>query len=310
MSEPDPDPATPPITVVVSTRNRSDCVIGAIRSILANDYPNFELLVIDQSDTDDTEKALQPFLADRRFSYVPSATIGVSSGRNIGIEHAKSEFIAITDDDCEAPSDWLREMIKALQSDDRIGMVFGNVLAGDHLSHNGFIPTYERKEPYLAESVRDKNRVRGIGACMGLRRSICRAVKGFDPMLGPGAPLRCHEEGDLAIRMLMAGYAVFETPDIKIIHHGFRTWKQGRDLALRNYYGIGAALAKYVKLRRRFIVPVIAYEWGHEALGQFVRNLVVQRRLSGATPIVAFCRGFWAGLRQPVDPITGLYRAR
>ncbi len=263
MSEPDPDPATPPITVVVSTRNRSDCVIGAIRSILANDYPNFELLVIDQSDTDDTEKALQPFLADRRFSYVPSATIGVSSGRNIGIEHAKSEFIAITDDDCEAPSDWLREMIKALQSDDRIGMVFGNVLAGDHLSHNGFIPTYERKEPYLAESVRDKNRVRGIGACMGLRRSICRAVKGFDPMLGPGAPLRCHEEGDLAIRMLMAGYAVFETP-----------------------------------------------EWGHEALGQFVRNLVVQRRLSGATPIVAFCRGFWAGLRQPVDPITGLYRAR
>ncbi len=184
------------------------------------------------------------------------------------------------------------------------------MVAGEFGKTQGFIPTYERDTPYLARSVWEKNRVCGIGACMGLRRSAWLRLKGFDEMLGPGAPMMSHEEGDFTIRMLIAGYKVYETPLIRVIHNGFRTWKEGKALAERNYFGIGATLAKYVKLKHGFIWPVIGYQWGYETVGKFVHNVVVRRRLSGATPVLAFGKGFVTGLLQPVDSETGRYIPR
>jgi len=300
----------PPVTVVISTRNRGAEVVAAIKSILANDYPSFEVFVVDQSNDGRTEVAIQPFLAERRFRYVKTDSLGVSIGRNIGIDLAKTELVAITDDDCEVPTNWLVEMVNALALDERIGLVFGNVIAGEFGKTQGFIPTYERDEPYLASSVWEKNRVCGIGACMGLRRSAWQVLKGFDEMLGPGAQMMSNEEGDFTIRMLIAGYKVYETPKIRVIHNGFRTWKEGKALAERNYFGIGATLAKYVKLRHGFIWPVIGYQWGYETVGKFVHNVVVRRRLSGATPVLAFSKGFMTGLLQPIDTETARYIPR
>ena len=51
----------PPVSVIVATRNRGDSIVNTVNSILANNYPNFELYVIDQSDDDLTEKAVEPF---------------------------------------------------------------------------------------------------------------------------------------------------------------------------------------------------------------------------------------------------------
>jgi GT2 family glycosyltransferase len=298
------------IAAVISTRNRGREVVNAIRSILCNDHPSFTLIVVDQSDDDHTEKAIAPFLDDQRFRYIRTNSVGVSTGRNIGIDLAKTDIVAVTDDDCEVAPNWLREMANAFEVDSRIGLVFGNVAAGEFGRTRGFIPTYERAAPYLANSVWEKNRVCGIGACMGIRRSAWESLKGFDEMLGPGAPFMSHEEGDLAIRMLLARYLVYETPEVKVIHNGFRTWKEGRALAVRNYFGIGATFAKYVKLGHGFIWAVIGQQWGYETVGKFLHNVVVKRRLSGATPVVSFCKGFAIGLMQHVDATTGRYYLR
>src|SRR5438874_1041458 len=91
------------ITVVISTRNRGDEIQTAIKSILANDYPFFDLRIVDHSSDDRTEEAVQPFLNDPRFTYTRSTSVGVSTGRNIVICNSTNELIAITDDDCEVP---------------------------------------------------------------------------------------------------------------------------------------------------------------------------------------------------------------
>ena len=51
---------------------------------------------------------------------------------------------------------------------------------------------------------------------------------GFDEQLGPGGRLRSGEDRDLAARALAAGWWVLQIPDAFVIHHGFRTWLQGR----------------------------------------------------------------------------------
>jgi len=45
----------PPVTVVVSTRNRSEYILKTVQSVLLNDDPNFDVLVMDQSENDLTE---------------------------------------------------------------------------------------------------------------------------------------------------------------------------------------------------------------------------------------------------------------
>ncbi len=295
----------PFISVVISTRNRGATITTTIDSVLKNGYPYFELRVIDQSDNFQTEEAIQPYLKDHRIFYTHSKTVGLGKGRNVGVNQSKTELIAITDDDCEVPDNWLQEMVKALSTNPLIGVVFGSVLPGKHDGSAGFIPTYNCKVPILASDIQQKNSVRGIGACMGIRQSIWRVVNRFDEMLGPGAPFSCNDDGDFAIKVLLAGYYVFETPALYVIHHGFRTWKEGRPLARRNWYGVGASFTKHLKNGHFSLLKIIYYEWCVIILGNVIHNIVVKHRISGITPFFSFSKGLIVGMFTPVDRDTG-----
>lgn len=299
----------PFFTVVISTRNRGKRVLEAVESILANDYPNFDLWIVDQSDDDLTEQALQPLLTDERLHYVPSMTRGCSSGRNTAIRLSKGEFIAITDDDCVVPINWLRTFLEAFQSNPKIAVVNGNVLAGEHDATAGYITVYQRKAPFLAQNLSQKNAVRGITANMGLRRSAWEKVQGFDQMLGVGAPLRSASEGDFMVKILMKGYYVYETPKLTIIHNGFRNWSQYRKLSAQYAFGNGAVVAKYLKIKPGVAWNLFLGEFG--VLVQiFLKNVIFRRRLNGFTPLLAFWGGVYNSLRTPVDRYTGNYRAK
>jgi GT2 family glycosyltransferase len=265
------------------------------------------VIVVDQSEDDATEASLQLFLANPRMRYIRSATKGVSTGRNIGIANAQSELIAITDDDCEVPANWLQELVAAFTVDRRIGIVFGNVLPGPHDRALGFIPAYVRKEPFLARSIREKPQVEGISACMGLGRSVWQVLGGFDPMLGIGAPLKSGAESDLTIRALLAGYYVYEAPNVAIIHHGFRTWEQGWPVIRRYWYGTGAMLVKHLKCGHWSVLQLLlrlAWRW---AFGQSRVGASLGNRPYKLLRLSSFVRGFMAGGFIPVDRITGHY---
>jgi GT2 family glycosyltransferase len=293
------------ITVVIATRERGDRVVSAVASVRANDYPDWELIVVDQSRDDQTEAALRRWSADARIRYLRSPTRGVSHGRNIGIGQARSELVAITDDDCEVSADWLRELAAAFATDERVGIVFGNVLPGPHDPALGFVPAYVRNAPFHGRGMRDKHRVEGMSACMGLRRTVWHALGGFDPLLGVGAPFESAAESDLTIRALLAGYVVYETPDAAVVHHGFRTWEEGRALIRRYWYGTGAMLAKHLKrghLSVARLLVQLAWRWA------FGRSRVAASLGSDryrALRLSSFIRGFAAGWRTPVDERAG-----
>lgn len=291
----------PKVTVVISTRGRGDRVVQTIQTILLNDYPDFELKVIDQSEEDTTEASLRPFLSDPRFHYFRTTTKGLSTGRNLGISHTQSEFIALTDDDCETPKNWLRELVTAFSVDSRIGIVFGNVLPGSYDRTMGFIPTYVRNKPFLAKGIYEKHRVEGISACMGLRRSVWEVLGGFDEMLGAGAPFKSAEETDFIVRALLDGYSVYETPKVTVIHHGFRTWKQGLTLIHGYWSGTGAMFAKHFKCRHWSIALVLlrlAWRW---AFGVSQVSASLGKNPHRLLRLISFIKGFVTGVFTPVD---------
>jgi O-antigen biosynthesis protein len=293
---------SPLVTVVISTRNRSLSVAETIQTVLRNDYPRIELMVIDQSKDDKTEGSVQRFFSDPRFRYEKTSTVGLSTGHNLGIANAHSELIAIIDDDCEAPAQWLGNLVKAFAAHPGIGLVFGNVLPGPHDRFLGFIPAYVRNKPLLILGLQEKHRIEGMGACMGLKRTVWHELSGFDEMLGPGAPFKAAGDIDYCVRTLLAGYSVYETPSVEVIHRGFRTWKQGREIIHAYLYGLGAMHAKHFKCGHWALLHYFFHLTGRWAFKQpaidFGHHPPRLLRLG------AFVRGFSAGMRNSVNNTT------
>ncbi len=291
----------PPITVVVSTRNRGDRIVKTVETILSSDYPQFELRVIDQSEDESTEASLLPFVKNPHLQYLRTVSKGVSTGRNLGINSTRNELIAVTDDDCEIPRGWLRELAAAFSVDPRIGVIFGNALPGPHDPGAGFIPSYVRKGSFLARSIYEKHRVEGISACMGLRRSVWQRLGGFDERLGVGTSFRSAEEVDFTIRTLLAGYFVYETPNVAIIHHGFRTRKQSSTLIHGYYYGTGAMFAKHIKCGHWPIVPLLMHLGWRWPLGGSLVTASLGKNQHRLLRLTSFIRGFAAGSFTATD---------
>ncbi len=217
-------------------------------------------------ETDPMSERVQFIAAYLRALY--SISNGIARGRNLGIENASGELIALTDDDCEVAKDWLREIAKVFSIDQRIEIVFSNVLAGPYEQELGFRPAYTIRNPFLARSMTDKHCIEGMGASMALRRCVWRDLGGFDAMLGVGAPFRAAEESDFSMRSLQAGYLVSGTRRTHVVHTGFRTWKEWRTLAHDYLYSLGATFAKHLKCGRwSVVVPLCRLSWRWAFLG-------------------------------------------
>jgi teichuronic acid biosynthesis glycosyltransferase TuaG len=123
------------ISVIVLTYNRAHLVPETIDSILKQTYPDFELIVVDNFSTDDTEKVVKGY-RDRRIRYFKNDNGGVIAvNRNYGINQARGEYIAFCDDDDLWLPDKLEKQLQEFEKDERLGLVCTNAVlfneAGD-----------------------------------------------------------------------------------------------------------------------------------------------------------------------------------
>ena len=96
----------PTISVVIPTFNRGSIVFRAIDSVLRQTLLPSEIIVVDDGSTDNTENLIAAKYPT--VSYLKTENKGVSAARNLGIEEAKSEWIAFLDSDDE----WLSEKLE------------------------------------------------------------------------------------------------------------------------------------------------------------------------------------------------------
>lgn len=86
-------------TVLMPVFNGAAYISEAIQSVLAQTEPNFELLIIDDGSTDDTQSVVASFQHDARLRYLYKANGGIVSALNLGLNHAQSAFIVRLDAD-------------------------------------------------------------------------------------------------------------------------------------------------------------------------------------------------------------------
>jgi glycosyltransferase involved in cell wall biosynthesis len=83
--------------VIIPTFNRASLVSGAINSVLGQSYRDFELIIIDDGSTDDTERAVRRY--GNRILYHRQTNRGVAAARNAGIEVSRGEYLCFLDSD-------------------------------------------------------------------------------------------------------------------------------------------------------------------------------------------------------------------
>src|SRR6476659_9169501 len=104
----------PAVSIIIPTYNRGYILPVAIQSVLTQTNGSWELLVVDDGSTDDTEKAIETF-QDSRIRYFKQENRGQAVARNAGLEKAKGDWIAFLDSDNELLPDFIDEALKAFE---------------------------------------------------------------------------------------------------------------------------------------------------------------------------------------------------
>lgn len=89
----------PAVSVVTATRNYARFLAGAIRSVQAQTFTDWELVLIDDGSTDATPDVVRPFLVDPRVRYVRSDALGQTRAKNLSVVLARAPLLAFFDSD-------------------------------------------------------------------------------------------------------------------------------------------------------------------------------------------------------------------
>ncbi|MFB7592941.1 glycosyltransferase [Streptomyces sp. NPDC056169] len=280
------DAAPPRTAVIVATRERPESLARALDSLLAQDHPDHELIVVDNAPrTTDTHDLVTRKYAGR-VRYVREDTPGLAVAHNTGAAATDAAVLAFTDDDVIADPHWLTALTAPFAADPGLGCVTGLILPARLAtpaqilleSHGGFAkgfaprlydparpPADEPLFPFTAGSF-------GSGANMAFRAPALRRAGGFDPATGTGTPARGGDDLYAFVAVLAAGFRLRYTPEALVWHHHRETWQDLRNQA----YGYGAGLTAYLTatlVRRPRLLPALlarlprglAYAWSMTA---------------------------------------------
>jgi glycosyltransferase involved in cell wall biosynthesis len=121
----------PKVSVIIPTYNRAHIITRAIQSVLDQTYKDFEIIIVDDGSTDNTESVVKSF-NDNRIIYIRSNNTnkGVASARNIGIKLSKAEYIAFQDSDDVWYPYKLEKIMKVIEDHSNIDFIYsyGKVL--------------------------------------------------------------------------------------------------------------------------------------------------------------------------------------
>ena len=217
----------PPAAAIIPAYNSAAFLGRAIRSALAQDYPNKEVVVIDDGSTDNTREVAESFGAE--IIYLRQENAGPAGARNRGIKETRAEYIAFLDSDDEWLPGRLSKCIQPMIEDDSIGLTYCLSFVRRLDGREAIYGRIARESP-LHRSIILQPRTQSTPATT-CRRSVLEQVGDFDGRLEP-----C-EDHDLWMRIRERfRTAVVEEP-LVLIHTREESLSaaKNREKVLRSY---------------------------------------------------------------------------
>ncbi|MDP5337563.1 MAG: hormogonium polysaccharide biosynthesis glycosyltransferase HpsN [Nodularia sp. (in: cyanobacteria)] len=225
----------PLISVIIPTYGREETLRDSIVDVLNQDYPHFEVLVVDQSPTHEPEiqAYLEEISAADKIQWFRLDWASLPGARNYGVRRSKGEIILFIDDDVEITPEFLAAHAKNYVQNPEIGAVAGRVFDRGKLSDSGgelqieYLPP-QAMDPGIAwyhidlvHTIKPQQVLTARGCNMSFRREIfTKYGLNFDERFR-GSAVR--EESDFCLRIRQTGYKIWYDPEAFLIHLGEET---------------------------------------------------------------------------------------
>ena len=205
-------------SVVVPTYNRVNTLHQTLTALSAQDYPDYEAIIVDDASIDSTEEMVRQELPQVR--YIRQETHrGPAAARNRGIDIVTGTIVAFTDDDCLLPPDFLSKLADGYWRYPEVAGVGGYLEAPDEVLRDNPFAQYEAYVTHHVYRAGPEEYLGGFECpaggtnSMSYRREVLEAVGGFDESF----PVPGGEDADLKWRVVQRGYRLLYIP-VKVIH--------------------------------------------------------------------------------------------
>ena len=276
-----PNQAVPPVSVIVCTRDRSEQLAACLDALLAQNYPNYEVVVVDNASQSTDTARLAAGLPVR---YVREDRPGLDWARNRGITEARYEIVAFTDDDARPDANWL-QAIAAAFAEPEVTAVTGLVLPTEldtpaqnlfEFGYGGMSHGFERR------IIRRSNRTEsdllwassfGVGANMAFRRSLFTNIAPFDVALDVGTPSNGGGDVEMLHRVVTSNHTLVYEPAALVWHEHRRSAADFEKLVKNNGRSFGCYLFTCVRNHTVSRWSVLFFIWQQWFFGWIVRRL-------------------------------------
>lgn len=220
-------PACPKIAIIILNWNGLKDTIACIDSVSALDYPNFEIILVDNGSIDDTVRIIGERNPQVHCIALPR-NLGFAGGNNVGIEYALKngcELIVLLNNDTIIAPDLLHRFVEGFTKEPQAGILGARIYlfdAKDTLDHLGGIWMKKEAKMHLV-GLREKDTLPlpealipldyVCGACMIIKRSVFEAIGLLEPRY-----FLYWEENDFCLRAKRAGFLCFSSPHAHIWH--------------------------------------------------------------------------------------------
>jgi O-antigen biosynthesis protein len=209
----------PKVSVIVCTFNGSRTLSQCLESLLRLDYPNYEVIVVNDGSTDATAQITQSY----GFRLITTENRGLASARNTGLKAATGEIVAYIDDDAYADPHWLRYLAGTFMNTRHAGVGGPNIappgdgLVAECVAHSPGNPVHILLSDSEAEHI--------PGCNMAFRKTALEAIGGFDPQFRIAG-----DDVDVCWRLQQKGWTLGYSPGAMAWHHRRNSirayWKQ------------------------------------------------------------------------------------
>ncbi|MBF0511927.1 MAG: glycosyltransferase family 2 protein [Candidatus Omnitrophica bacterium] len=292
------------VSVVVATYNRASLIGRCMESLLTQTFSYYEIIVIDDGSTDGTKKVLKPFLGKIRYFYQKNA--GVSKARNLGIQQAKGEYIAFTDDDVIVDSQWVAFLVKCFQ-ENNCDVVGGRVLPlfpdetplwvrNNPAKISGGVVIYDYGQGTV---VFDPSHYRFIGANFAFRKQVLMECGTFREDLKYDGRISMGEDTEIVERMMKKNKVIYYCGSA-LVHHPVYIKRLTLRYAARWNMAFGRFSARQEQEENKHFI----YWWGVPRYlwkGLIVDFLKLCTRVFHRPALYDACRGFFRKLGMVLE---------